>query len=568
MKLIRLEINGYKNLGEKTVFDFTNVTNYVALIGLNGSGKSNVIEAISQILYCVYFKKGDAAFQYLFEYEINGFNVKLQNNEIRVNNRLRKRNYGKFLPTEIISCYSGEELRMWEEIYALPYLQYFNKIKSNVIKYPLRFVYVNKYCWEISLLTLLCHQEGQQYIKDLLKIDNLEDIEINIHYPRDYNYRKRLFENSTGVNALTNFVERIKENTNPLALTQISTLDLNEPDNTKFCRKLFYYLFIASMPKNKKLITKIEIKFNNKDVKKLSEGEKKLILVKCMTTILAKNNSLLLLDEPDASLHIHRKKELKDIIDVEKRTTILTTHSPKLLKEFNEENIFILNETENGVEVIPSKSINAIEHLTNGEFSIMDATLAISNTKDILLVEGTNDYNYIMKAIQMLSPDYNNFNFHIINCGGADNVPALIEQSLLSILKDSQLCLCTFDYDDQGRRNFSKVNAISVSENKPNIISMYHTKLDGSNHINNEDFFMESYYPVDVYRNDILNAVNSKTTFRDLENLKKDLQPPKSIIKGKYLQLDRTNFENFRVLLDEIITIQARFKQSLQAVNP
>lgn len=423
------------------------------------------------------------------------------------------------------------------------------------MKFPLRFVYVNKYCWEISLLTLLCHQEGQEYIKDLLKIENLHDIEINIKYPNDYDRRKRLFENSTGINALTNFIARVKQNPNPIALTQISTIDLEEADNTKFCRKLFYFLFIAFMPKNKKLISKIEIKFNNKDVKKLSEGEKKLILIKCMTTVLAKKNSLLLLDEPDSSLHIHRKKEIKDIIDVENRTTILTTHSPKLLKEFSDENIFILNDGETGVEVTSAKNINAIEHLTNGEFTIMDATLAISNSKDILLVEGTNDYNYIMKAIAMLSPHYNNFNFHIINCGGADNVPAVIEQSLLSIIKDSQLCLCTFDHDQAGRNNYKRIIDISTQNNKPNIKAMYHTKIDGTQHENNEDFYMENYFPVDSYKSLILDTINSKNSFKELE----EYQKPKSIIQKKYETFDTSKFENFRVLLDKALQIQTEF---------
>ncbi len=568
MKLIRLEINGYKNLGEKTLFDFTNVTNYVALIGLNGSGKSNVIEAISQILYCVYFKKGDADFQYLFEYEINGNNIKLRNNQILVNNKLRKRDYNKFLPTEIISCYSGEELRMWEQIYALPYLQYFNKIKSNVIKYPLRFVYVNKYCWEISLLTLLCHEQGQQYIKDLLKIENLEDLEINIHYPRDYNYRKRLFENSTGVNALTNFVERIKENPNPLALTQISTLDLNEADNTKFCRKLFYYLFIASMPKNKKLITKIEIKFNNKDVKKLSEGEKKLILVKCMTTILAKNNSLLLLDEPDASLHIHRKKELKDIIDVENRTTILTTHSPKLLKEFDDENIFILNETENGVEVIPSKSINAIEHLTNGEFTILDVTLGISSKKDIILVEGEYDLVYINEAIKRINllkaNKFKNFDFLIINCGSAGNVPAIFREIIQPYLKEDQLCIATFDKDGAGNDGINGVKKALNNVIPSNVKLMYHTTPDDWD--SSKDYFMEDYFPLVAYKPILENRIAQMSKIKDFSQLSKDTV--KNIIHTSYKNFEDSHYANFELILDEFTRLQTEFKQSQQAVNP
>lgn len=559
MKLLRLEINGYKNLREKTIFDFSDVTNYVALIGLNGSGKSNVLEAISYILYSVYYKKQIEDINYLFEYEINGNNVKLCDNQILVNGKSRKRSFNQFLPTEIISCYSGEELRMWEQIYALPYLRYFNKIKSNVLKYPLHFVYVNKYCWEISLLTLLCHTDGQNYIKDLLKIDNLEDVQINFTFANNYEQRKRRFENSTGVNELTNFIERVKENPNPLAITQISTIDLNETDNTKFCRKIFYFLFIASMPKDKKLITNIDIKFNDSNIKNLSEGEKKLILVKCITTILAKENSLLLLDEPDSSLHIHRKQELKEIIDVENRTTILTTHSPKLIKEFDDKNIFILNDTDLGVDIIPAKDIDAIQHISNGEFSILDVTVAIHNKQDILLVEGTNDYNYITKSIEMLSPDYKDFNFHIINCGGADNVPAVLEQSLLSILNESQLCLCTFDYDIQGRRNFDKIIEISTNENKNNLKAMFHTKLDNTPHINNEDFYMENYFPLETYKNDILNSINSKTTFKQLE----EYQKPKSIIQKKYESFDSSKYENFRVLLDEILQIKREFHNSL-----
>ena len=54
MKLISLHINGYKNLKGKANFDFSHAENYCALIGLNGSGKSNVLEAISLIFASLY----------------------------------------------------------------------------------------------------------------------------------------------------------------------------------------------------------------------------------------------------------------------------------------------------------------------------------------------------------------------------------------------------------------------------------------------------------------------------------------------------------------------------------
>ena len=52
-----LYIKDYKNIHEQT-FDFSNNTGYIALIGLNGSGKSNLLEAIVEhglyaILYAI-----------------------------------------------------------------------------------------------------------------------------------------------------------------------------------------------------------------------------------------------------------------------------------------------------------------------------------------------------------------------------------------------------------------------------------------------------------------------------------------------------------------------------------
>ena len=48
MRLISLYIEEYKNIKNQT-FDFSGNTGYIALIGLNGSGKSNLLEAIGLI---------------------------------------------------------------------------------------------------------------------------------------------------------------------------------------------------------------------------------------------------------------------------------------------------------------------------------------------------------------------------------------------------------------------------------------------------------------------------------------------------------------------------------------
>lgn len=569
MKLLTLQIEGYKNLKDatKVSFDFSNCTTYTALIGLNGSGKSNILEAVSLVFSSLYHNN-TPDFGYSISYTFDKKIIRAENGTMSIvgdNTPIHKKDQFKYLPNNVIASYSGEELRMWENIYLDSYSDFFQDIKSQSSFVP-KLLYINKYSWEFALIALLSSEQPaiKSFIKDVLNIG--EDVEVQFTID-ERNYG--LYKDNDALSFIKRLVDlQMESETNTIPIQTIASIDLNQKDNQDFTQKLFYYLFITGMPvkgdkiKADKIIRKTEIKFNGINVKMLSEGEKKLILIYTITHLLADDKTLILLDEPDSHIHIERKKDIINIIDKEDCFTLFTTHSPKILNCINENNIRLIKNTADiGVEVLKLDKINALSEITNGEFSIIDATLAFSTSKDILLVEGTNDYNYIMKAIEKLSPQYDHFDFHIINCGGADNVPAVLEQSLLSILKDSQLCLCTFDYDNQGRRNLDKIIEIATNENKKNLKAMYHTKLDGTLHINNEDFYMENYFPIETYKIDIINSINSKTSFKQLE----EYQKPKSIIEKKYKTFGNSKFENFRVLLDETIKIQTAFKQSLQS---
>ncbi len=572
MKLLSLKIEGYKNLKdkEKVSIDFSNSTNYTALIGLNGSGKSNILEAISLIFSSLYHNsKLDDDFNYEIIYEINNIRVRINSGEIFATEleqeeiKVNKSEQEKYLPNNIITSYSGEELRLWESIYNDSYSDFFKDIKKQSSKLP-RLLYVNKYCWEFALIVLICseNKKVKSFVKNILNI-NPDNVEVIFDIDEE---KYGAYEKNNALSLIKRFVEFQQESENgSIAIKTIASMELNHQNNEEFTRKLFEYLFITAMPvrndkiKVDKIIKSIEVKFDDINLKKLSEGEKKLILIYTIMHILSNDNSLILLDEPDAHVHIDRKKDIIDIINKDDYFTILTTHSPTILNCIDENNIKLIKNTkETGIEVLQLDKINTLSELTNGEFSIMDATLALSTSKDILLVEGTNDYNYIKEAIKKLSPSYDDWNFHIINCGGADNIPIILEQSLLPILKDTQLCLCTFDYDEQGRRNHQKVKELVNS--KLNIKTMYHPKIDGSDYSDEDnDFYMESYFPLSVYQSEIMNQITTRTDFKSLENLKKDLQSPKSIIKKKYKKLDKSDYENFKILLDKTIRIKNDF---------
>ena len=86
------------------------------------------------------------------------------------------------------------------------------------------------------------------------------------------------------------------------------------------------------------------------DINDLSSGEKQLFLRTLSIKMLEPNNSIILIDEPELSLH---PKWQQRIIEVYKKIgennqIIIATHSPHILGSVSNENIFILYRNENG----------------------------------------------------------------------------------------------------------------------------------------------------------------------------------------------------------------------------
>ena len=86
------------------------------------------------------------------------------------------------------------------------------------------------------------------------------------------------------------------------------------------------------------------------DINDLSSGEKQLFLRTLSIKMLEPNNSIILIDEPELSLH---PKWQQRIIEVYKKIgennqIIIATHSPHILGSVTSENIFILFRNENG----------------------------------------------------------------------------------------------------------------------------------------------------------------------------------------------------------------------------
>lgn len=304
--------------------------------------------------------------------------------------------------------------------------------------------------------------------------------------------------------------------------------------------------------KTQKVINDISISFNGLDIKKLSEGEKKLILVNCITKILAKSNSLILLDEPDSHIHIERKKGLQKLIEEGEQFTVLTTHSPSLLKMLDDKNIFILsNKDESGVTVFPVEIQKHLKEISGGAYNIVNTTLALSSKKDIVLVEGPYDKKYLSKALTTLKEDSTN-NFEkldlvFINCGGTDNVPEFFN-TIYSSIMDEQYCFILCDDDEPGRKSIKTVEKKIKKKSLSNCYALCYVKFSG---FTEKDFLIEDYFPIDAY-SDTYQKVSDAKLFKHL----KAFPDPKKHIMNNYSSFKPETFRNFKALFDELKSLK------------
>lgn len=138
MRLDRVYIDGFKNLRSvEADFDENRLTTVV--IGQNGSGKSNLIEAITDVFRFVDLNRDEPRFRYEIDYRIGGNSVRLTNKEttptILVNGTsCSRREFDarrtELFPDLVFGYYSGTSRRL-ERLFDTHQRRYYDAIKTN-----------------------------------------------------------------------------------------------------------------------------------------------------------------------------------------------------------------------------------------------------------------------------------------------------------------------------------------------------------------------------------------------------------------------------------------------------
>lgn len=576
MKLNKITFDNYKNLSRE--YSFEQANKHVALIGLNGSGKSNLLEAISLLFAHTMGMEVDSPFaQYRLTYDIRGHRVDITEGDSLANGTISEED----VPSSLIACYSGEDNRLWNSGFGRYYVDFFNKaIRGG--DYKPKVIYINKYCWKIAFLSLLFSEKGEvkSFISDKLHI-NTDSVYVRFFTKNGANPQPH--------DASNWYVRVCAKYPN----TQILINDLKSNEDVDLnCIKypgltpdqiVFYYLYFLHMPDKQgtlgleadKLIEKIEISVNGYDFDNLSEGEKKLILIECITNVLGDESSLILLDEPDAHTHIAMKKDLLKLISEFEGQTIMTTHSPMFLNKrwdgYKEENIFYMHDGK--IEDI--ELLKHLAELTDNSIDYFEGSFILSSKK-ILVTEGPYDILYIKHAIDKFAdenPKYLRIKEQVafLHAGGSSNAADLYEQTLYPASEHYDNLTFLFDYDKAGFEGAEKVKESmgKKGDTKPKIL-FYQDDYSSEKTRKPIDKDSESYLVEDLFDSNSYLVVTNKVNVRNHKELRnitwndviKSNKRPKSTpeaikcyIEDNYDSFEKEWLQNFKPILNKLLDV-------------
>ena len=584
MKLKSLYIQKYKNLAPITI-NFESGNGLTMLVGNNGSGKSNVLEAISGIFHDLFKGKDSRKIKcdYKLQYTLNEINCVIEqtNGFLRCYGpKFKRREYfiEENAPHNIIGLYSGEENRLWTSFYETYYKSYIKRIKTNRHQERMRLMLINKYYWNVALLTLLLsgNETLKPFIENDLGITSISTIELkfNFKYFDDVNELLKTFINRINPDHESEIECNLEDLRNSIfysVLTDENGNILVDENGNKLLAEIgitdtevFQNLTQAYMPKNEKIIKDIIIQIDDDiTVEQLSEGEKKLILVKTVLEILSDEKTLVLMDEPDAHLHEGRKPALCNMMrEYPNRQIVIATHSPIMAQIANEKELLML-ELENGKStILTDEKIEKIKKLSGTSWDIIGQGMMLKSNRSLVVFEGKTDVKYVKRAIDLLkndNPSYDQLQVDFMSAGGADNMQFFITD-LLEVIPNSKKVIVFFDRDNEGQTGAATLLNLSTSDEaiahyndvKQNNLTVsfipYKTGVTGG------DFLIEDYFSWDKTVKPMVDKAieNSHHPFKNLPKLSSRI---KKGLEDKHMTFAKEEFEGFITLLDKIVKL-------------
>lgn len=387
MKIRKLYIDGYKNLIEAQI-DFHSTDVPIAIIGNNGTGKSNLIEALIHIFISLYYDS-DLAFSYRIDYECNGKVVNIESTvegnvvSIAVDrntiSRSRFKNWirelGRMSPfPDLVFCYYSGTCERTKDLLSKYNASYSRMLKKRTIELERLFVYSDIEQANLSLLALFAHRHSELLTR--MSLSSIQRFVIIVAPPETYSpeIHDPISRGTTGAIrefladldnlAEETFVPRNMELSHGWRTYIFNKERLEKVGNSLERRGTNFQSIMQSMMRSN-MVKEISFELVNTQgatysLDDLSEGEKQLLSVIGGMKLYNQPESLVLLDEPDTHLNPSWSWEYESLLKYalsdeqkERSMVILATHDPVVISGMTKEQVLIARVSDGQLRYTP-----------------------------------------------------------------------------------------------------------------------------------------------------------------------------------------------------------------------
>lgn len=439
MRLKSIFISQYKNLRNfKMNFDGTSFID--VFVGRNGSGKSNLFEALIEIfrhLDQLGRPGNDITFDYSLSYEIEGIPTEIEwlEGRLRINNHEERQGLGKTpFPDNILIYYAGHNTTV-SGLVSQYEAKFREHIKGANVDDSRRFIGIGAEYKQLLLAVLLlqpatnvarnfiCQKLGIQTIGSdfqlilqrpafatgalkALKMEGIEHFDPRSHYwgadgiTRDF---------------LNSLVTCVKGEFNHSNVYSVESDKYNIPINIDLFQRQFAGEAVSSIfrkldnLKTLGMLDEVVVKLTldsglDASVAHFSDGQFQSVYIYSIAELFKDRNCLTLLDEPDAFLHPEWQYDfLQQVFEITAAASnsnhvLMSSHSAVTLIPHDKKRIKFFDIKENQVNCYDLPKSIAIKKLSSDliKYSEQDQLLSIINTiqiekKPVLFTEGSTD---------------------------------------------------------------------------------------------------------------------------------------------------------------------------------
>jgi predicted ATPase len=436
MRITQVHIKGiYKNLSDFKI-NFDGNSFIEVFVGKNGTGKSNLFEAVIEIFRHLFEKDYLARFDYTIDYELEGksYEINWEKEKLYLDKTEVKSISKNILPDNILIYYSGHNPKVTELV--KEYEDNFKRGLKEANEGDTReFIGIAKDYKSLLLAVLLLQPKenhAREFIKNKLGISRIKQ-ELRIDLKRPYYAMKKGYEIDPEVKetafwkatGITGRFLKVLDSVKRRESKVIRNEGYFRPENEFEDHYIFYFdlssfreTFSQLTPqqlfreldnlKTIEMLQNISIEVELTDgtlgtINQFSDGQFQAVYIYSIIELFKDRNCLMLLDEPDSFLHPEWQyqflSQIFKITDSAAKNThvLMTSHSAITLLNSEEKKINLFDFKDNKVNVYKVEKPYAISQLSSKlvrvhqDKQILSVIHTIGQNRPILFSEGYSD---------------------------------------------------------------------------------------------------------------------------------------------------------------------------------